>query len=79
MIAIQTDLFTTKKLKPQHEAILNYMRTHNGITVLECIPLGCTELRSRIAELRSGRYGEFTITDKQEEINGKWHKRYFLI
>lgn len=79
--AIQTNMFTQKKLKPQHVAIIEYMQTHNGITVLECIKyLNCTELRSRIAELKKYEYGAHDITEEPEycEASGKWHKRYFL-
>lgn len=80
MTSIQTDLFL-KKLKPQHIDILNYMRTHNGITVRECSwHLNCTELRSRLSELKSGKYGFYKFTEDMEyyEPTKKWHKRYFL-
>jgi hypothetical protein len=66
----------------QHERILDYMRTHNGITVNECTQnLGCTELRKRISELIIGGVNIQKIWERGRDRYGMPTRyiRYYLI
>jgi hypothetical protein len=64
------------------ERIIEYMKTHKGITVAECRDnIGTTELRKRICDLKNKGY---KIIDFWEEgVNRVGHptrfKRYYLI
>lgn len=64
------------------ERILDYMKTHDGITCKECErEIGTTELRKRICDLKDRGY---KIIDQWEEGtnrvgNPTRFKRYFLV
>lgn len=62
--------------------IVDYMKSHNGITVKECtIHVGTGDLRRRICDLKEKGY---TIADQWEDGfnrvgNPTRYKRYFLL
>lgn len=70
------------KIMADWERILEYMKTHKGITCKECQrDIGTTELRKRICDLKDKGY---KIIDQWEEGtnrvgNPTRYKRYFLI
>lgn len=52
-------------MKPQTSAVLDYMRTHDGITTLEAfLNLGVTRLSARIWDLREEGH-EITATRRR--------------
>lgn len=64
----------------QNERVLEYMRTHKGITALDAMRLPddmVMRLAARISELREDGY---TIDKEMEKTEkGKRYARYFLI
>lgn len=60
----------------QEKMVLEYMKTHKGITALGATRLGIMRLAARISDLR----GEGHIIDTEiEKRNGKHYARYYLI
>ena len=62
--------------------IVQYMRTHKGITVGECRDnIGTTELRTRICDLKKMGYVIISQNEKGPNSNGTMsrYSRYFLI
>ncbi len=62
--------------------IIEYMKTHKGITVQECTKkLGTTELRKEISKLRRKGYGIESIWEEGVNRYGAKTRycRYFLI
>lgn len=62
----------------QKMQVLNYMKTHRGITQEEAVEhFKCYRLSARVAELRSDG---FNITTYMEDNKGRrgQHARYFL-
>lgn len=62
--------------------IVQYMRTHKGITVGECRDyIGTTELRTRICDLKKMGYVIISQNEEGPNSNGTMsrYSRYFLI
>ena len=73
-----------KKQTTQNDRVLDYMRSHKGITSLDAYrDLGCTRLSARIADLkgmgiaigkimvdRENRYGETVKVAQYFEVEG---------
>lgn len=62
--------------------IIEYMKTHKGITVGECRDnIGTTELRRRICDLREKGYEIKSVWEEGPNSNGTTSRycRYFLI
>ncbi|HRZ15760.1 MAG TPA: helix-turn-helix domain-containing protein [Candidatus Omnitrophota bacterium] len=65
----------------QNRAILQYLKTHKGITALQALKrFGCFRLSARIWDLRHGRYADimFQIKSWTITMNGKRFVQYSL-
>lgn len=71
----------TNQMKTQRERVLDYMRTHNGITSMDAFELGITRLSARIYELRHQdgiNILEENITKKNRYNETCTYSRYYL-
>lgn len=64
-------------MKSQNEQVLNYMKTHEGITTLDAFrKLGITRLSARIYELRDKGHIIDSVDRTTKDRNGKVVARF---
>lgn len=55
---------------PQTQRVINYLKTHDGITQRDALGLGIYRLASRISEIKKAGYGIITTTREVTNVDG---------